>query len=158
MSDGYNRLHRHVETVRSYLGACIRELITRQEQHDQSKFEEPELSAYLSMAHVRHLEYGSNEYWAELKKIDHALVHHYSKSRDHVEYHERGYRGMTLIDLLEMIVDWKSATLRTESGDIFRSIEINQQRYGYSDELKDILANTARWLNDQKVFHKANES
>ena len=159
MTDGYNRLHRHIETVRNYIGACIRELMARQEQHDQSKLEEPELSAYLSMAHIRNLPYRSAEYESELKKIDYALKHHYSKNSDHPEFHQRGFRDMTLIDLVELLADWKSATLRTpETSDILKSIEINQERYGYGEELKDVLINTAKWLNEQKVFHKADES
>jgi hypothetical protein len=49
---------------------------------------------------------------------------------------------MTLIDLCEMIADWKAATLRHNDGDILKSIEINQSRFGYSDEVKQILLNT----------------
>lgn len=51
-------------------------------------------------------------------------------------------RGMNLISLLEMLCDWKAATLRHNDGDIRKSIEINQRRFGYSDELKQILLNT----------------
>lgn len=50
--------------------------------------------------------------------------------------------GMSLLDLIEMICDWKAATLRHNDGDIPRSIEINQERFGYSDELKQIFLNT----------------
>jgi hypothetical protein len=53
-----------------------------------------------------------------------------------------GIRGMSLVDLTEMLCDWKAATLRHDDGDIRRSIEINQERFGYSDELKQILINT----------------
>ena len=31
-------------------------------------------------------------------------------------------------------------------GDIFRSIEINQKRFGYSDDIKALLRNTAEFL------------
>ena len=40
---------RHIETVRNYLGACIRELLARQEQHDQSKLETPEVEMFEAM-------------------------------------------------------------------------------------------------------------
>ena len=65
---------------------------------------------------------------------------------------------MNLIDVLEMIVDWKSSSLRHNDGDIFKSIETNQKRFGYSDELKSILINTAKWLEASDVYHKAEES
>ena len=53
---------------------------------------------------------------------------------------------MNLIDLLEMICDWKASSERHADGDIFKSIEINQKRFGYSDDLKNILMNTATFL------------
>ena len=46
------------------------------------------------------------------------------------------------LDILEMLCDWKAATLRHKDGDIRKSIEINQKRFGYSDELKRIFLNT----------------
>lgn len=54
----------------------------------------------------------------------------------------KGIRGMSLLDVLEMLCDWKAATLRHKDGDILRSIEHNQKRFGYSDDLKQILLNT----------------
>jgi hypothetical protein len=45
-----------------------------------------------------------------------------------------------------MFCDWKAATLRHKDGDIIKSIEQNQKRFGYSDELKAIFLNTAGLL------------
>ena len=59
----------------------------------------------------------------------------------------RGITGMSLIDVLEMLIDWKAATLRHNNGDILKSIEINQKRFGYSDDLKKILLNTVKELD-----------
>jgi rubrerythrin len=53
-----------------------------------------------------------------------------------------GLNGMNLLDLIEMLMDWKAATERHNNGDIFKSIEINQKRFGYSNELKQIFINT----------------
>ena len=61
--------------------------------------------------------------------------------------HVSGIYGMSLLDILEMLIDWKSATLRHEDGNILKSIEINQKRFGYSNELKTILLNTVKELN-----------
>ena len=47
---------------------------------------------------------------------------------------------------IEMICDWKAATLRHNDGDIRRSIEKNQERFGYSDDVKAILLNTIESL------------
>ena len=49
---------------------------------------------------------------------------------------------MNLLDVIEMLCDWLAATHRHAYGDIRKSIEINQKRFKYSDELKLILINT----------------
>ena len=61
---------------------------------------------------------------------------------------------MTLVDLLEMLCDWKASSMRHQDGNILKSIEINQTRFGYTDELKKILENTALWLDSHTVSHK----
>jgi len=71
-----------------------------------------------------------------------ALKHHYDFNRHHPEHFVNGIKDMTLIDLCEMLSDWKAASLRHNDGDINKSIEINQSRFGYSDELKQIFLNT----------------
>ena len=53
---------------------------------------------------------------------------------------------MNLMQLIEMMCDWYASSQRHKNGDIFKSIEQNQQRFGYSDEVKTILKNTAKWL------------
>ena len=55
---------------------------------------------------------------------------------------------MNIVDICEMIADWKAASLRHADGDIMKSIEINQKRFGYSDELKSILINTVKQCFD----------
>ena len=49
---------------------------------------------------------------------------------------------MNLVSILEMLCDWKAATLRYADGDIHKSIELNQKRFGYSDEFKQVFLNT----------------
>lgn len=56
-----------------------------------------------------------------------------------------GVEGMSLFDVLEMFMDWKAATERMQGGgDIWRSIEINAERFKLSPQLVSILKNTAR--------------
>ena len=150
---------RHMETLRNYLNVVIRELLTRGEQHDQSKLESPEVEAYDRITDgLRGMTYGSEEYRAVLRSEKPAINHHYQTYRHHPEHFEHGYRDMTLIDLLEMFCDWKAATLRHDNGSLMKSIEINQARFGYGDDLAQILRNTAGWLDAQTVYHKAEES
>jgi uncharacterized protein DUF5662 len=150
---------RHIETVRNYLHVCVRELLTRAEQHDQSKLEPPEVEAYDAITHqLRGLTYGSDEYRAVLRAQRPAIDHHYACNRHHPEHFTDGYRAMTLIDLLEMLCDWKAAGLRHADGDIYKSLDINRDRFGMSDEVYGLLKNTVDWMETQTVYHKAHES
>jgi hypothetical protein len=121
--------------------------------------------------------YGSDEYKGFLKGMGVALEHHYSENSHHPEHYkkyvcngcfkeykvvmpnrcdvcmysqfqeEADISQMDLIDLVEMFCDWKAATMRHNDGDILKSIEFNQKRFKYSDELKEIFKNTAERLD-----------
>ena len=54
---------------------------------------------------------------------------------------------MNLLDLLEMVLDWVAATQRLAGGDVRQSIEINQARFGYSDDIKRLMINTVEYLH-----------
>ncbi len=75
-----------------------------------------------------------------------ALKHHYENNEHHPEFHKDGINGMTLIDLIEMLCDWKASSERHENGDIFKSLKINTERFQISPQLLSILENTAKEL------------
>ena len=55
----------------------------------------------------------------------------------------------TLLDVIEMLCDWKAATMRHADGDLGKSIRINAERYGFGPEIEALLRNTAHrmgWL------------
>ena len=159
MSEAKFKTMRHIETVRNYINAVIKELINRQEEHDQSKMQPPEVEIFeIYTAKLRDLEYGSDDYKQCLAEMKPAIDHHNSCNRHHPEHHTNKIQGMNLIDLIEMLCDWKAATLRHNTGNIKKSLGINQKRFGYSDELKQIFENTVDWMETQNVFHNANES
>lgn len=153
---------RHIETVRNYLNFVIRILLTRQEQHDQTKLQSPEAETFAEYtAKLRTVSYNSPEYMQFLKEMKPALDHHYAEYRHHPEHFGKdGILGMDLIDLIEMICDWKASTMRHDDGNLIKSIELNQSRFGYSNELRQILVNTARFLdvNSHIIPHHADES
>ena len=53
---------------------------------------------------------------------------------------------MSLLDMIEMIVDWKAASERHTDGDVRRSVEINADRFGYTDDYRDIFLGTINEL------------
>jgi len=135
----------HKYKVRGFLKTLNKDIVSRSHNHDISKLDEPEKSVFDEYTpKLAGSTYGSEEYKEFLKEMKVALDHHYLKNRHHPEHFQNGINDMTLIDLCEMLADWKAATLRHNNGDIFKSLELNQERFGYSDELKQILINTAR--------------
>jgi len=155
----------HIQTVQVLLGTVIADLQQRQLTHDQSKLVAPEREVFDEYTpKLATSTYGSDEYKGFLEEMKAALEHHYAHNDHHPEHFEdddwaamysagdppsrwaraplQGVAAMDLVQLIEMLCDWKAATLRHNDGDILKSIEINQQRFGYSDELKQLLLNT----------------
>lgn len=137
--------HKHVRRVQYFLNKFVIDLIDRGENHDNSKFEEPELSIFAEQTPKLALtQYGSEEYKKLLEEVKPAIQHHYSRNRHHPENWPNGVNSMTLIDLIEMLSDWRAATERNKDGNIRTSIDINSQKYKISPQLKEILENTVR--------------
>lgn len=138
---------KHITAVRGLLLRAAWALVERAHAHDASKLEEPERAAFAEWTpKLAALTYGSPEYEEARAALAPALAHHYSLNRHHPEFHPDGVAGMNLIDLVEALCDWAAAAKRHNDGDLRKSIEINQERFGYSDAVKRLLANTARDL------------
>ena len=138
----------HIQNVRNLINIAVRELLHRAEIHDVSKLGDLERKTFVEFTpKLKNSTYGSEEYHGFLREMKPELDNHYACNRHHPEhFKEAGILGMNLIDLLEMILDWKASSGRHSSGNIWNSIEINQKRFGYSDELKIFLQNTIRDL------------
>jgi hypothetical protein len=143
----------HIETVRGWLHRCVLDLLRRGQLHDASKLHSPEREARDRLTpRLAATIYGSPEYEGLRGELGPALDHHYRANRHHPEYHVNGIKDMSLFDLLEMVCDWKAAGERhDDGGDLHRSIEVNQGRFGYSDELKSILHATAIALKNLRA-------
>ena len=145
--DSRPETYEHIRLVQHHLNEVIRLLLERAEQHDASKLKPPELAVFdEATPKLRDLLYGSDEYRAALKDMRVGLDHHYAVNSHHPEHFVDGILGMTLLDLTELICDWMAATQRMEGGDIIKSLEVNQKRFGYGDELARVLLNTVRIL------------
>ena len=150
---------KHIATVGKYILGAIQRLTFRIINHDESKLKEPEKEIFDKYTpKLANLTYGSEQYKKCLSDMTYkGLNHHYDNNRHHPEYWFRknnaeftgmyGLNDMTLIDIIEMLCDWKAATLRHADGDILKSIEQNQKRFGYGDELKQIFIKTVKYLS-----------
>lgn len=140
----------HIDNVRNLMYQVMHQIQMRATQHDLSKLLDPEFPIFVKYTpKLAGTTYGSEEYKQYLSEMKPALDHHYSFNRHHPEHHDDGIDGMNLVDLIEMFCDWKAATMRHNNGDITTSIEINRKRFGISDQLANILQNTADALRTE---------
>ncbi len=137
---------KHSLRVGELMGQAIKELVERSVQHDRSKTEAPELAVFNEYTpKLKNSTYGSDEYKGFLAAMGDGLAHHYAHNRHHPEHHDHGVNGMTLVDLIEMLADWKAAGERHANGNLTRSLEVQTERFGLSPQLLRILTNTAAW-------------
>jgi len=145
----------HIDRVRHFLGLAVTNLCDRAACHDDSKLVPPELEAFdIATPKLAGMEYGSEEYKQSLRDLGPALQHHFEENDHHAEHYPNGVQGMSLMALIEMLCDWRAASerskQRTDDPDKVKTFEAglayNQERFGYSDEVAEILRNTVREL------------
>lgn len=140
---------RHIAIVRLILDEMSRLISFRGLLHDQSKLERPEVAVFAEFTpKLKGMTYGSDEYRKCLAEMRPALDHHYAANPHHPEHYPNGVSGMTIIDLVEMLADWKADTLRHEDGDMVKSIGINGTRFDLSPQLKSIFLNSVPLLDE----------
>lgn len=142
---------KHIEKVRKYIRFITDRLTTRGVNHDASKLESPEVEMFADQDNnLYNLTYDSAEYQKNLEILKPALEHHYAYNRHHPQHFPNGVDDMTLIDIVEMIADWKAASERQHDGNLLVSIEKNAKRFHIDDQLKKILVNTAKTLDEME--------
>jgi hypothetical protein len=136
---------KHIKRIGNLLHKMILELLIRIDNHDSSKLKTPEKEIFDEFTpKLKDSTYGSEEYKNFLKEMKKALDNHYVLNSHHPEHYNNGINDMDLIDLLEMFCDWKAASERHSNGNIYESISINKKRFNISDQLEQILVNTAK--------------
>src|ERR1051325_2823710 len=135
----------HISKVGLRIGEIITNLRRRAHDHDASKLVEPEKSGFDVLTFkLASLVYGSEEYKAALEEGKPTIAHHYAHNSHHPEHYENGIAGMSLLDVIEMLADWRAASERLQQGSILASLEHNRIRFGIDDQLYAILCNTVK--------------
>ena len=140
---------KHIRTVQDILTLVCIQLTTRGREHDRSKLERPEVAVFTKYTSgLAALTYDSDEYRQCLAAMKPALNHHYANNRHHPQFFQdpparTQVSFMNLIDLVEMVCDWKAASLRHNDGDFRKSVKANAMRFNLAPQLVEILLNTA---------------
>ena len=137
--DHQERVHRNIHLV-------MGNLLERAFNHDQSKLHEPEKEVFDQFTpRLTNVKYGTPQYRETLREMQPALDHHYAENCHHPEHFLCGVNDMSLIDIIEMLCDWKAAADR-QGNLILDSSEINAKRFNISEQLTNILLTTASQL------------
>lgn len=136
----------HIRKVQTYLMQLVIELHSRALLHDSSKLMPLELDGYAGLSDaVRGLKYGTEEYRAAFEPFKPIIQHHYEANDHHPEHFQGGISEMNLLQLVEMIADWKAASTRN-SKTLAETLDASFKRFGIDDQLAAIIRNTVASL------------
>ncbi len=136
----------HISRVQALLGEMTTELTLRGLYHDASKFSEVEAGPLQEMQDLIEREgpapYGSEEHKRRTALLGPMLDHHYANNSHHPEHYLHGVAGMNLMDVVEMLCDWKAASER--GGESVINLTYSAEKYGIEPMLLSILKRTCQ--------------
>lgn len=153
----YTGTLKHKLWVLYYLLIFCARLMWRGIVHDLSKFTPIEARGFIQVIHkLKTSSYGTEDYKANLNHIRPSVIHHQESNRHHPEHYlylkndplftscgiESEIDFMDLVDIVEMLSDWRAANKRHKDGNIIKSININEGRFNMTRQLSRILINT----------------
>ena len=124
----------HGRLITSHLERLANVLRERATVHDLSKFSEDEFAGVVRINRIaREHEYGSPEYMESIKESD-ALALHFSRNPHHPEHYPGGVDDMTLVDIIEMVADWKAASEAYGQTSLEDALAIHAERFSLRDK------------------------
>ena len=144
---------RHILLVQHAMFAFADILRDRALNHDNSKFQEDELTGYAQFELMPEgLGFGSDKYWAERAKLlkDNTCFELHAKRNDHHPEYYEDVHSMGLFALIEMVCDWAGATLTYNNGGNWTdTVLYNIERFDFSPEQRFVIAEVASFLEEQ---------
>jgi len=138
---------RHISEVAENLAVMRSDLEQRGIKHDRSKLEEFEFDAFVkTRPKFKKANYGSPEYQECFDIIKPAIERHYCNNRHHTGFHEGGFADMNLLDILEMLADWKAASRRSPNLSFKDSLPKAFERYHIPENMQKHIIATLDYL------------
>lgn len=146
LEDSLSKARKHRNIVSNLINLLIMELHKKAETHDQSKLESPEAEIFAYYPDfIEKSNYMSEEYKSLLKEYNSGIEHHFQNNSHHPEHFKNGINDMNLIEIIEMLCNWK-ANLK-DGENIEDMIKKYKKIYRISNELTNILLNTVKLLD-----------
>jgi len=141
----------HIGEVQEALEVIAGELRQRGLAHDRTKLQELEFDTFVeTRPKFRKANYGTPEYQECVELARPAVDHHYQNNRHHTGFHENGVNDMNLIDVIEMVCDWKAAARRSPDKTLEDTLEYAFKKYQIGEQLAGIIKQTLRALGWRK--------
>lgn len=100
------RILQHISTVQALLRKVANRLLERADLHDLSKLTKDELGG---MIRISQNKFSSPEYVDALASP--VVKCHWSRNSHHPEHFASGFKDMGVLDVIEMVCDWKVANI-----------------------------------------------
>lgn len=124
---------RHQVLVRTYLLRLAHRLEERALTHDLSKFQLDEFAGFVKINQIaRERPLDSPEYKASTQAE--AVRLHWSRNSHHPEFYPGGISEMSLLDLVEMVIDWWAASETYNQTTLAESLPIQRERFKMTKE------------------------
>lgn len=142
---GYHLVAAHIRGVQTWMRHVIMLWTNRMVFHDQSKYSSPELPLIHQKARLDSIPLNTPDYYDALSQIKSAVQAHYECNTHHPEHYANGVLDMGLLDLMEMICDWRVAA-EMNGTDLAVSFDKCVERFDIPQELRTVLLNTYKEL------------
>jgi len=121
------RILQHISMVQALLRQVAHRLLERADVHDLSKLAEDEFGG---LGEVKRMAdqygFGSPEYVVALSNP--SIVLHWGRNPHHPEHHSQGFRGMSALDVIEMVCDWKATNVLRGHPEWDKSVDLMAER------------------------------
>lgn len=141
------RITRHIMTVQSLVRRLAYQLMLRADTHDLSKFAPDEFGGMIEIDRIAD-EQGLNSPAYMEALSGGAIQLHQSRHPHHPEYHSRGIEDMSLLDIVEMVCDWKAANQLRGHPAWGESVQMMADRLNLSSEYLFLINLIAKELED----------
>ena len=140
----------HIGEVQEAIEIVAGQLHQRGIAHDRTKLQELEFDTFVSTRpKFKKANYGTPEYQECIELAKPGVDHHYANNRHHTGFHKNGIDDMTLIDVIEMICDWKAAARRSPDKNLEDTLEYAFNKYEIGEQLARMILNTLselKWI------------
>ena len=137
----------HISEVQENLAEIRSELERRGLAHDRSKLLSIEFDGFCkTRSKFKKANFGSPEYQKCVDEIKPSIEHHYKSNRHHTSFFKNGFADMNLIDILEMLADWKAASRRSPDLSFKGSLPKAFKKYNIPENMQQHITGTLEYL------------